>query len=111
MFRLLENIPDEIIEDEYNDRGLFDLSIIDTDVLEDELGTRFNTNLREIVDFNDYDLADELERRNYKDVIILNSINGNHFCENLAKILQLSNSFSYTKDELLNLITEKLNRC
>lgn len=111
LFRKLVNIPDEIIENEYDDRDLLDLSSIDTDALEDELESRFSTKLKEIGDFSDYELVDELERRNYKDVIILNSINGTHFFENLAKILQLSNTFSYSKDELLNLITEKLNRC
>lgn len=105
--RPLGKYTDYEIKEQFINRNIeidYDIYDIPTEVLEDALDGRWDTNYKSVYHMSNEELEDELKKRkgyNY-------SVYNNGFRENLAEILHLSNSFSYTDDEFIQLVKDAL---
>lgn len=99
-YEIKEQFINRDIEIDYN---IYD---IPTEDLENALDGRWDTDYKSLQYMSNEELEDELKKRKGESYSIYN----NTFRENLAEILHLSNSFSYTDDELINLVKENLHR-
>lgn len=105
--RPLGEFTDMEIKEEFLDRNIeidIDLYNIPTWELEDELDGRYDTDYRRLVDISSDELRDELIHRG--DLCDY----GSSFRSSLAEILNLSNGFSYTDDEFIDLVKEHLKK-
>ena len=107
--RPLGEYTDYEIKEQFINRDIeidYDIYDIPTEVLEDTLDGRWDTDYKSLHYMSNKELEDELKRRTSKSYSAYNGA----FRENLTEILHLSNSFSYTDDELINLVKENLHR-
>lgn len=104
LFRKIDNITNECILSEVNERYLIDniISQADTDDLEYELKERWDSNLVNLYDVDDTDLIDELVRRGQYSAFGKKATKS-IICEALG----FSNSFAFSKEEIITEI-EKL---
>lgn len=98
LFRKINRLPNDLIVDEVDNRYLtFEiLSKADTDDLEDELKNRWDSNLVNLYDVDDTDLIDELVRRGQYSVT-----GGKGAKAIICEALGFSNSFSFSKEEII----------
>lgn len=98
LFRKIDNITDECILSEVNERYLIDnvISQADTDDLEYELKERWDSNLVNLYDVDDSDLIDELVRRGQYSAFGKKATKS-IICEALG----FSNSFAFSKEEII----------
>lgn len=96
--RNITKFSDTTIKDEVSRRRLDNdiLSDIDTDDLELELMDRYDATMVHLYDVNDEDLIDELARRRF------DAIQGKSKLSIICDVLGLSNSFAYSKDEIID---------
>lgn len=105
--RPLGEFTDMEIKEEFLDRNIeidIDLYNIPTWQLEDTLEYRYDTDYRSLSKMSTSELEEELLSRRPQKIIYGN------FRDNLAEILNLSNGFSYTDDEFIELVKEKLQK-
>lgn len=98
LFRKIENITNECILSEVNERYLTDnvISEADTNDLEYELKERWDSKLVDLYDVDDTDLIDELVRRGQYSVT-----GGKGAKAIICEALGFSNSFSFSKEEII----------
>lgn len=98
LFRKIDNITNECILSEVNERYLIDniISQADTDDLEYELKERWDSNLVNLYDVDDSDLIDELVRRGQYSAF------GEKATKSIiCEALGFSNSFAFSKEEII----------
>lgn len=112
LFRKIDNFSDKNIKKEFNSRELdADLSNVDIDSLLEELNNRsfLGNEYGKIEDFNTQTLINELADRNDANLLCVVAQHGK-FRQTLGQLLNISNDFAYTDDELIELVKEKLNK-
>lgn len=109
LLRKVEDFSDKYIKEEFNIRRLDpDLSEVDNEALLDELNSRsFSSYYGQICDFNTETLIDELVDRKDANLLFTQCRN---FRQILGQILNISNDFAYSDNELIELVKEKLKK-
>lgn len=101
----LSDISDDYFTDEFNNRNLarYNLSNVDTDDLERELDSRWDTSYRNIHSLSRDELLELLDIEEGDVLDGYDSIK-----EVICKALGFYNSFAYTKEDIINEINKRL---
>lgn len=104
IFVKLEELSDDIIVSEVGNRCINKLCLddVDTDDLETELDSRWDKTM-----VKPYDMTDE-EHMEYLNLSDDDVIKGKNFKTILCNLLNLNNSFAYTKEEIIKELIKKI---
>jgi hypothetical protein len=105
LFRRIKDIPSKFILDEVHNRCMIYevLSETDTDDLENELLDRWDSSLVKLYDVDDEELIDELSKRG-----LYSTTNSNGVKAIICEALGFSNSYAYSKEDILAEIEKRL---